>query len=320
MNASTIVGIAQVLFFVLMSAINGVFLSTFLAKTDVFSTLLCVFSIISIIFNIYILSRHGCQFLRFTRKIWLYIVCSNITTAANWFSFFLAVKYCEPAISATLVNSVSPLATICISVTLLGQRNRSTTEIWWAGSLCIAMLVTAFVVFAGRSGRPANEIQVYAIGVSMSLLCGLSIALNTVVSKRLNDSGISPSTIMTYRFFLLIALAGGLVDKQVLLENVRQFHWQIAFIAVVGNLIPLFSLQSGIKRLSPVTVVFLNGLSPLTFFVVQSITGKFIFSVSSLCSVLFATVTILFGVYYSSRSSKRAAVESGSTRRERSSA
>ncbi|MFM0288762.1 EamA family transporter [Paraburkholderia megapolitana] len=295
------IGVGQVLFFVVMSAVNGVFLSIFLVNSNIFSTLLCVFSLIALLFNIYILLRHGLQFRGFTRTVWLYIAFSNLTTTVNWFSFFFAVKYSEPAIAATLVNSVLPLATIGISATLLGQRNRRAAELWWAVALCVAMLMTAFVVFSGHSGRPATEIHAYVIGVAMSLLCGLSIAFNTVVSKKLNELDVSPSSIMAYRFFLLIALAGTIVDKHVLIENVQRFHWQIVMIAVIGNLIPLFALQSGIKRLNPVTVVFLNGLSPITFFLVQSTTGKFIFSVSSLCSVLFSTITILFGAYYSSR-------------------
>jgi drug/metabolite transporter (DMT)-like permease len=310
MNANNLFGIMLVMGFVLMSAINGVFLSTFLQSANIFSTLLCVFSLIAFLFNVYITIRHGMIWRNFSRKVWFYIGLSNLTTAANWFSFFFAVKYIEPAISATLVNSVLPLATIGISLALLGKRIRGLSEILPATALFIAMLITASVVFSGQSGRPAAELHSNVIGVIMSLVCGISIALNTVVAKKLNELDIAPSTIMAYRFFLLIFIAAILVDEQILRIDLEQSYLAMLVIAIVGNLIPLFSLQLGIKRLPPVTVVFLNGLAPMSYFLVQSMTNQFHFSWASLLSIIFSTCVILTGAYYSNRAKPTKATES----------
>lgn len=298
---SNLIGVALVLFFVLLSAVNGVFLSTFLVKVDVFVTLLCVFSLIAFLFNVYTLSAQGLACRRFSRKVWLYIGLSNLTTAGNWFGFFFAVKYIEPALSATLINSVLPLATIGIAAIVLGQRRREPAELLSAIALLVAMLMTAWVVLSGQSSRPAIEFDNYVIGVAMSLVCGISMALNTVVAKKLNTLDVSPSTIMALRFFLLIAIAAALVDGPVLRANLEQFYVEMLLIAIVGNLIPLFSLQHGIKRLSPVTVVFLNGLGPLTHFLVQILSGLYAFSLASFGSILFASSVIFVGAYYSSR-------------------
>lgn len=294
-----VLGILFVLSFVFMSAINGVFLATFLVKTDVFVTLFCVFSLIMILFNALVLIRDGMIFRFFSRKVWFYIFLSNFTTAFNWFSFFFAVKYIEPAISATLVNSVLPLATIGISLTLLRQRIRSAAELLPAIALFLAMLVTASVVFSGHSGRTVSVMNGNVIGVIMSLVCGVSIALNTVVAKKLNELNISPSTIMAYRFFLLILIAGLLVDPQVLQVDIQKYYPSLLLITLVGNLIPLFLLQLGIKKLNPVTVVFLNGLAPVFYFFVQNLTNNFNFSWASLCSILFSTGVIISGAYFS---------------------
>ncbi len=298
---NNLIGVFLVLFFVLMSAVSGVFLSIFLVKVDVFITLLCVFSLIALLFNAYIFWAHGQTFRRFSRQAWLYIGLSNLTTAGNWFGFFFAVKHIEPAISATLINSVLPLATIGIAIVMLRQRPRGPAELISACTLMFAMLLTAGVVFSGQSSRPAMEFNSTVIGVIMSLVCGISMALNTVVAKKLNNLGISPSVIMAYRFFLLILIAAALVDGAELTTNLRQFFPEILFITIVCNLIPLFSLQLGIKRLSPVTVVFLNGLAPITYFVVQSLSGFYIFSLASLAAILFATLVIFLGAYYSNR-------------------
>lgn len=296
---NNLVGVVLVLFFVLMSAVSGVFLSIFLVKVNVFITLLCVFSLIALIFNVYLLSTRGAVYRQFTRRIWFYIALSNLTTVGNWFGFFFAVKYIEPAISATLINSVLPLITIGITVMMLGQRPRGPTELLSAVALMIAMVFTASVVFSGQSSRPAMELHNSVIGIVMSLVCGISMALNTVVAKKLNTLGITPTVIMAYRFFLLILIAAIVVDKSELRADLQQFFPQILFIAIACNLIPLFSLQLGIKRLSPVTVVFLNGLSPLTYFIVQVISGFYHFSPASLASILFATCIICLGAYYS---------------------
>ena len=295
------IGVALVLFFVLLSAVSGVFLSIFLVKVDVFITLLCVFSLIALLFNAHTFWAHGQIFRRFSRQVWLYIGLSNLTTAGNWFGFFFAVKHIEPAISATLINSVLPLATIGIAIVVLRQRPRGPAELLSAGTLMCAMLLTAGVVFSGQSSRPAMEFNSTVVGVIMSLVCGISMALNTVVAKKLNTLGVSPSVIMAYRFFLLILIAAALVDGAELWTNLQQFLPEILFITIVCNLIPLFSLQLGIKRLNPVTVVFLNGLAPITYFLVQTMSGFYAFSLASLASILFATSVICMGAYYSNR-------------------
>ncbi|VTU34565.1 EamA-like transporter family protein [Variovorax sp. PBL-H6] len=299
---NNLIGVALVLFFVLLSAVNGVFLSAFLVNVDVYVTLLCVFTLIAVLFNAYTFWAHGRIYRRFSRQVWLYIGLSNLTTVGNWFGFFFAVKHLEPAISATLINSVLPLATIGIAIVLLGQRRREPAELLSAVALMAAMLITAGVVFSGQSSRPAVGFDSYVFGVAMSLVCGISMALNTVVAKKLNTLGVAPSTIMAYRFFLLILTAAVLVDGPVLRADLQQFYPEMLFIAILGNLIPLFSLQLGIKRLSPVTVVFLNGLGPITHFVVQIVSGLYAFSPASLASILFATMVICVGAYYSNRS------------------
>ncbi len=298
---ANLTGIALVLFFVLLSAVNGVYLSGFLVHVNIFVTLLCVFSFIALCFNIYVFRRHGFLLVRLAPKARLYLALSNVTTALNWFSFFFAVKYIEPAISATLINSVLPLTTLIIAILILGQRSKGVAEWGSAVVLFLAMILTSVTVFSGQSGRPSAEFSSYAIGVGMSVLCGVSMALNTVVAKKLNQLDVAPSTIMAYRFFLLIALSIVLVEPSTLWQDVAKAYPQLILIAVVGNLLPLFALQLGIQRLSPVTVVFLNGLGPITHFGVQGFASHLQFSWASLGAITLSTCVILFGAWVSNR-------------------
>ena len=69
---NNLIGVALVLLFVLLSAVSGVFLSMFLTKVSVFITLLCVFSLIALLFNVYTFWAHGQVYRRFSRQVWLY--------------------------------------------------------------------------------------------------------------------------------------------------------------------------------------------------------------------------------------------------------
>lgn len=296
------IGMLLVLCFVLLSALNGVYLSQFLVKVDVFAALFLIFLLISAIFNVAVALQRGSHPMRgWNRETWLYLLFVNLTTAGNWFGFFFAVKYIEPAMSATLINSVMPLATIGVAVVVLGKRRTDAYELVSAFTLLVAMLGAATVVFSGNSGRTAADPQHELLGVAMSFLCGLSIALNTVVSKKLNTLGVSPSAIMAFRFVLLLLVSFAVVDRSNLVAVAREFHAEILVVALVGNLIPLFALQYGIKLLNPVTVVFLNGLGPLANLVVQTASGLYALSLASLASIGFSTIAILLGAYFSNR-------------------
>jgi drug/metabolite transporter (DMT)-like permease len=296
------IGVLLVLFFVLLSALNGVYLSQFLVKVDVFAALFLIFLLIAAIFNVSLALQPGPHPMRrWNRETWRYVLFVNLTTAGNWFGFFFAVKHIEPAMSATLINSVLPLATIGIALLLLNKRRIDPYELGSALTLLVAMLAAAGVVFSGHSGRTVADPRYYLLGVGMSFLCGVSIALNTVVSKKLNILGVSPSAIMACRFFLLLAISLAVVDRSALATAVQDFYAELLLVAVVGNLIPLFALQYGIKLLNPVTVVFINGLGPLTHLVVQTVSGLYPLSLASLASIGFSTVAILLGAYFSNR-------------------
>jgi drug/metabolite transporter (DMT)-like permease len=308
-------GIAFVLTFVLLSAVNGVYMSAFLVDVDVFVALFCVFSFIALCFNVYVLRHHGLLIVRLPAQVLVYLALSNVTTALNWFSFFFAVKYIEPAISATLINSVLPLTTMIISMVILNDRRKGPAEWGSAAALFVAMVLTALTVFSGNSGRPASGVSSYAIGVGMSLICGVSMALNTVVSKKLNQLEVKPSTIMAYRFFLLIALSLLLVDLPAFERDVARVYPQLLLIAVVGNMLPLFALQLGIQRLSPVTVVFLNGLGPMAHFAVQGFSSHLQFSWASLAAIAVSTCVILVGAWISHRTREGVVATSSTTSR-----
>jgi drug/metabolite transporter (DMT)-like permease len=160
------------------------------------------------------------------------------------------------------------------------------------------MIFTAVVAVGGHSGMAGTALG-YAIGLGMSAVCGIAMSVTNVASKKLNNAGVSPEQIMAYRF-LLLALGSGLLASQRGLGAAISEHWMpILFVAVVGNLIPIYALQLGIQRLKPVAVAFLIGLAPVVVFVMQGFSREIVFSWASLVTTSVTTLIVLVGTYVS---------------------
>lgn len=242
--------------------------------------------------------RGGLRFDWRNRRVQAALVGVNITTAASWFSFFFAVRSIEPALTSVIGNAVMPLTTLAFSALVLGSAPRSRAEIGAAAALLLCMLGTAWVVFSGRTGLLASA---PAVGFAASVLCGVSVALNTVVSKRLNVLGLSAVEILATRFFLLIVLAAALTDWGSFAPSLKLRYADLLLLAVAGNLVPLFCLQAGIARIRPVVTAFLVGLSPLVYLLFQAFTQRLAFSPASAACIGISTMVIIYGVLVSHR-------------------
>ncbi|UXC19636.1 EamA family transporter [Comamonas squillarum] len=292
----TALGIGLVMTFNILQAVSAVFLASFLHRADTIVMLFCVFTIIAITFVVQMV-RGGSN--RIPKQAWGSLLLLNITTAASWSSFFFAVKYIEPALSSAFINSILPLATLSIEYLFTRRRIASRAEVLTSIALCVAMFITAATIFGGQSGRPDGGVSSYIIGLVMSAICGIAMSITNVASKKLNNEGVQPSQIMAYRFSLLIIASFLLVDKPLLLQQIETMWPAIVFVAVVGNLIPIYCLQLGIQRLKPMTVAFLIGLAPLIFFTVQSFNEELLFSYLSLVCTVLTTAILLAGTYFS---------------------
>ena len=139
------------------------------------------------------------------------------------------------------------------------------------------------------------------LGVVMSFVCGISITLNTLASKSLNQKGVTPSQIMSKRFLLLILIAFLLCDKPVLVYTATTFYWEILMIAVIGNIIPLYCLQLGIKKSDTLIVSFSLVAAPIIYLVIQMFNSRLIFSKETLIGTSSAIVFVIIGIYLKQR-------------------
>jgi drug/metabolite transporter (DMT)-like permease len=125
------------------------------------------------------------------------------------------------------------------------------------------------------------------------------MSVTNVASKKLNNEGVRADQIMAHRFTLLILIAFLFMDKGRLVDQVAAQWGALLFVAIIGNLVPIYCLQLGIQKLKPITIAFLIGLAPMIFFAVQGFSNVVSFSYISLACVTLTTVILLMGTYLS---------------------
>lgn len=292
-------GILLIFSFNILSGVQAVYLSGMLKKADVFSTLILTFLLVSLYF--YVAQSISKKPLVETRwKDWIGV---NLTTAGSWLGFFIALKYIEPAISSALANSIGPLATILITVFILRKDKLSAPQLFTALGVMVSMIFMINSTFSGHSAMGYIDRDDAILGVVMSFVCGISMVLNTLASKSLNQKGVSPGQIMSSRFIFLIIIAFLICDKPVLVYTATTFYWEILMIAVVGNIIPLYCLQLGIKKSEPLTVSLSLVAAPVIFIFIQMVNDHLYFSMNSLLGTSSAMAFVVLGIYLKQRKS-----------------
>jgi hypothetical protein len=212
-------------------------------------------------------------------------VLVNITTACAWVGFLYALKLIEPTIVQILYSGIGPLSVIWI------ERNFSTAggvplsrpeRIAFLG-LFAALMFSAVVVLAGLSGAPSASIGDAALGVIFAAGGGIAISVATMLCRRLNDAGVTPSALLALRFpataasaFAVLALSpSGLPTGSA---------WLDAVLVIAALLIVLASFvnQVAISLASPLTVRVVLAVGPVLIFFLQMVEGRLAASLYSL--------------------------------------
>lgn len=292
-------GVACILVFNLSQAFSGVFFFTFLHQIDTGLVVFVVFSTVTVGFQLWTVF-HRPRMARLVDGAVFLLVLLNISTAASLYTFFIAVKNIEPALSSSLINSVLPLLIILIGW-VLKKSVPSPAVLSIATFLGCCALLSGYAAVRGIADlRPQGTID-YPLGVAMSLACGLAMAVSTLVSKRLSVLGVGADTIVAFRFLLLIPIGGYLTDWTTAASDIVAHAWPLLNVSVLGYALPLLALQVGISILRPISVAFLIGLAPALFLVAQWASTSIAITGLSVTCVALTTVAVAAGTYMSSR-------------------
>lgn len=188
----------------------------------------------------------------------------NVYTAITWLGLFYAVQYIRPSVNAMIVNSIGPLLMAFMwrrlrpNVPTLKQEKIAAVGI----ILSMIILVCASFMLSEQSSLTSRFI---GVGVFIALVCGALQTSIVLSNKRLLESGLRITDVLSNRFLLTILVAGSLawLDPEITLSQFRSNFWYMSTLAVFFVVLPAITLQLGLQRAEPVTVTIVLFCIPL---------------------------------------------------------
>lgn len=287
--ANFLVGLAFVIGYIVVSAAGEVYAAAAFQSTDIYSTLLIAFVIIAVVFNL--IPR---QQRRMPNASQLFALLSlNLATGVVWLGLFIGLKYVEPAIVVSFMVALGPIAT-AISNRVVRGISPSHKDI--TASLLIGA-TGGYLIAVTWIGKGGMIWTTYTwIGLFASLFAGSALALTGVFVKRLFDLGMDGRGILANRFYLTVFVLLLLVDFDILHRQLTENAAQALLIALSTLIVPVMLIQSGIKRLEPITVNLLLCSAPLVTFVMQMLDSRLVPSLPTLAGNIVIVVIAIWAV------------------------
>lgn len=288
-------GIILVIMFNILSGVHAVYLSGLLKNVDTFSVIFICFSFVCLLFCLIDFFKK--TNITYNSQSYFYIFLINLFTLGNWLTFFIALKYIEPAISSALANSISPIITLIFVSVFYTKVMPKIIQIIISLGIFISMIFMVIMTLSGNTAIDPENYSLLILGVISSIGCGASMAFTTITSKKLYFLGFNAIKIMKFRFFLLIIISAILAGKSNILYVLDNYIFVLIFISIIGNVIPLFLLQLSIEKLEPIVVSMLLVLAPVFYLIIQLFSEKIPFSLSSLVTISISVTFVLIGTW-----------------------
>jgi len=187
----------------------------------------------------------------------------NVFTAITWLGLFYAVQYIRPSVNAMIVNSVGPLL-----MALMWRHLRPGSPTLIQEKIAAVGIVLSMSILVGasfmRSDQQSQAIGYIGVGILIALVCGALQTAIVLSNKRLLDSGLQITDVLSNRFLLTILVAGSLalLEPNIALQ-LRSNLWYMVVLAVSFVVLPAITLQLGLQRAEPVTVTIILFCIPL---------------------------------------------------------
>lgn len=218
------------------------------------------------------------------------VLALNLTSAIAWIAYLHALRHLEPALVQTLWAGIGPLAVIGLE----GMGLRFTAPVAIApierlalGGVLLSLTLVILVVAGGLA--PPQPHGAPMLGVLLTLVSGVSISINMLLCKRLNERGVGPTTVLAVRFpgtaivAALLAVSTG---------DTALDAWSPGALAVVAGaallliVVPMFVNQLGIALAAPITVRVVMALGPVLVFLLELAEGRLRASGYSLVAII----------------------------------
>jgi drug/metabolite transporter (DMT)-like permease len=291
---ASLLGPGLVLVFGLSQAVRDVYFAGLFQGIDVFVVILLAFSISTVLFGLIALIRAP-EELAILGTEWRAMLWMNITTALAWTAYFYSLAHLQPSIVNTLHSGVGPLTVVVLSA--LGLNIARPGSVRRAEHACHAGIAASlaflwWVVLSGRSGLAGEGIGADLAALALLLVSGCCITISLLLSKRMNERGVGANAVSAGRYLLLIAVAFCVVAASDTPTGIggAQAWAMLAGAATLLIVLPLYSLQVGVKYTVPLTAHVIRSLGPVFVFLLELFDGRIAYSQFTLLGIALYSV------------------------------
>lgn len=286
-----------VFIFSVSQAARDIFFSHIFELHSLFDVVLIVFSLATIFGWIVLLLVKPEQISTLSRH-WKLLTTISLSTAVAWICYFYALTHIEAAIANTLFSGAGPFVVILASVIGAGKQEafvrQGSEQLCYIG-LFVTMVAIVVVAVSGRSGFGVTLPWQALFGSLAALASGTLITASLLLSRRLNESGVSANAVMAVRFIVGVLLAAIII---MMLEQPSAIAFDRATLVVLTAalcliVLPSYALQIGVSRTAPLTVQVIVPLSPIFVFAAQFLDGRTQYAPATLICVIFYGIFIL---------------------------
>jgi len=293
---ASFLGPAFVLVFCVSQAFRDVYFGHVFQKVDFFVVILIAFVLSTVIFTAIALIRTPGEFSKL-RRHGTTVLAMNLTTALAWSCYFFGLTHIEPSIVNTLHSGMGPLTVIALAAFGAPLAQTSTVRrieyLGYAG-MALSLIGLWWVVLADASGLASASPMTNLAGLALLLVSGASITVSLLYCKRLHDAGVSAEVVTAARYIALIVLAGAMVLGRGRVPDIAPNELAtLAALTTVLIALPLFALQLGIARTTPLTANVLRSLGPVFIFALEQVDGRMAYSAPTLVCILFYSASTI---------------------------
>ncbi|HVG51408.1 MAG TPA: DMT family transporter [Xanthobacteraceae bacterium] len=294
---STLAGPLLVLVFAVTQALRDVYFGNVFQGVDFFAIILLTFVLSTIIFGIVAWRRAPQDFAKL-RGHGGTIIAANLTTALAWSCYFFGLTHLDPSVVNTIHSAMGPLTVVVLGwFGLRLAQMPKTGPIENLSYLGIAASVAGlwWVVLSERSGLPVGSLRDTLLGLALLAVSGMSITVSLLYCKRLQDDGIGADMVTAVRYIAIIVLAAGVAIWKGGLGGIETIGQgaTLSVAAVVLIVLPLYALQVGIGKVTPLLSQIIRALGPIFVFALAQFDDRIHYSMPVLACILLYSVSVL---------------------------
>lgn len=223
-----------------------------------------------------------------TKQTFALIIGINVSTAAAFILYYIAVTLISPSASTVLEAGIGPLVLLVAGAVGIGSR----ASVFQAAiTIALTLIVAGTAMYLLFFDAEMNDSEQW-LGAAFSVAAGIGSVSSVLLSRSLARRGLSPMVINAYRFPLAILASALLCFVPASVTTQPWLNHENYVLALVAIALPILALQFGIGHLAPIkSALFLSTL-PATVFITETLLTQSIDVPLLVMSFLIVTVSV----------------------------